>query len=295
VCRPTTSRIFAASSGSVENFEGPPVRLDVQGCDSSGAQARTRFQADLASTDDARRKWIRRNLRDYVVALYYRAWRTRLRSRSRLARSYIWSLSILIVTWCLKLIDDHQDRSVRGQAVEYHTQLFRQHPDHRIVTSFPGPGEATGARVLAEIGDDRGRFAVARGLKAFAGSAPVTRASGRSICVTHRPVKNNRLAAVGFVWVFATIPRPGPIKDHYDRRRTHGDRQAAALRSVVNRLLGQLYHCLQANQTYDESKAFPGSVRHHPGGCARLSIKDQIRTGARSRRSDRVPRGTRRT
>ncbi|WKN61232.1 IS110 family transposase (plasmid) [Rhodococcus opacus] len=140
------------------------------------------------------------------------------------------------------------------------TEAFRQHPDHRIVTSFPGLGEATGARVLAEIGDDRGRFADARGLKAFAGSAPVTRASGRSTCVVHRHVKNNRLAAVGFVWAFAAIPRPGPIKDHYDRRRTHGDRHAAALRNVFNRLLGQLYHCLQANQTYDESKAFPGSV-----------------------------------
>ncbi|WP_237720531.1 MULTISPECIES: IS110 family transposase [Rhodococcus] len=87
------------------------------------------------------------------------------------------------------------------------TEAFRQHPDHRIVTSFPGLGGHR-ARVLAEIGDDRGRFADARGLKAFAGSAPVTRASGRSTCVTHRHVKNNRLAAVGFVWVFAAIPRP---------------------------------------------------------------------------------------
>lgn len=140
------------------------------------------------------------------------------------------------------------------------TEAFRRHPDFEVITSFPGLGESTGARVLAEIGDDRGRFADARGLKAFAGSAPVTRASGRSTCVTHRHVKNNRLAAVGFVWAFAAIPRPGPVKDQYDRRRTHGDRHAAALRNVFNRLLGQLYHCLQTGQTYDASKAFPGSV-----------------------------------
>ena len=56
-------------------------------------------------------------------------------------------------------------------------EAFRQHPDHRIITSFPGLGESTGVRVLAEIGDDRSRFADARGLKSFAGSAPVTRAS----------------------------------------------------------------------------------------------------------------------
>jgi len=76
---------------------------------------------------------------------------------------------------------------------------FTQHPDHRIITSFVGLGDLTGARLLAEMGDDRTRFADARGLKAFAGSAPVTKASGRSIRITHRHVKNNRLAAVGFV------------------------------------------------------------------------------------------------
>ena len=56
--------------------------------------------------------------------------------------------------------------------------LFQTHPDHAVITSFPGLADSTGARVLAEIGDDRTRFADARALKAYAGSAPVTRASG---------------------------------------------------------------------------------------------------------------------
>lgn len=137
------------------------------------------------------------------------------------------------------------------------TTAFRQHPDHAIITSFPGLGETTGARVFAEIGDDRARFADARALKAFAGSAPVTRASGRSIAISHRRVKNDRLAAVGFVWAFAAIPRPGPIKEHYDARRHHGDRHPAALRHTFNRLLGCLYHCLQTRQLYDDTRAFP--------------------------------------
>lgn len=141
---------------------------------------------------------------------------------------------------------------------------FRQHPDYQIITSFPGLGESTGARVLAEIGDDPLRFTDARGLKAFAGSAPITRASGRSTSITHRRVKNNRLAAVGFVWAFAAIPRPSPAKDHYARRRVLGDRHAAALRHLFNRFLGQLWHCLQTRQTYNESKAWQSktSVAH---------------------------------
>ena len=58
-------------------------------------------------------------------------------------------------------------------------ELFQQHPDYAIITSFPGLADSTGARVLAEIGDDRARFTDARALKAYAGSAPFARASGR--------------------------------------------------------------------------------------------------------------------
>jgi transposase len=134
---------------------------------------------------------------------------------------------------------------------------FTQHPDHEIITSFVGLGDLTGARVLAEIGDDRTRFTDARSLKAFAGSAPVTKASGRSLNVTHRRVKNNRLAAVGFVWAFVAAGRDGPSRDHYLARREHGDGHPAALRHLFNRMLGQLYHCLQTGQTYDRDKAFP--------------------------------------
>jgi transposase len=72
--------------------------------------------------------------------------------------------------------------------------LFQTHPDYAIIVSFPGLADSTGARMLAEIGDDRTRFTDARALKAYAGSAPVTRASGRSLSVTHRRIKNNRLA-----------------------------------------------------------------------------------------------------
>jgi len=91
---------------------------------------------------------------------------------------------------------------------------------------------------------------------AFNGSAPVTKASGRSIRITHRHVKNNRLAAVGFVWAFVASGCQGPTRAHYLARRDHGDRHPAALRHLYNRMLGQLYHCLQTGQTYDPIKAY---------------------------------------
>lgn len=145
-----------------------------------------------------------------------------------------------------------------GHAV---TAAFAAHPDHKIITSFIGLGDLTGARVLAEIGDDRARFADARSLKAYAGSAPITRASGRSLSVTRRRVKNNRLAAAGFVWAFVAATHSPGASTLYYRRRELGDRHTAALRNVFNRLIGCLFYCLQTGQTYHESTAFPATTR----------------------------------
>lgn len=139
-------------------------------------------------------------------------------------------------------------------------ELFQTHPDYAIITSFPGLADSTGARVLAEIGDDRTRFADARALKAYAGSAPITRASGRSLSVTHRHIKNNRLANTGWIWAFAASANYPPARDHYRHRRETGDRHGPAIRHLFNKLLGQLYHCLQHGQIFDQVKAFPTAM-----------------------------------
>ena len=137
------------------------------------------------------------------------------------------------------------------------TQSFNLHPDAGIITSFPGLGALTGARVLAEIGDDRSRFQDAKGLKAYAGAAPITRASGKTRSVTHRKIKNNRLAAAGYNWAFSALTASPGARAHYDRRRDTGDRHAAAQRNLFGRLLGCLHRCLATGQHYDETIAFP--------------------------------------
>ena len=134
---------------------------------------------------------------------------------------------------------------------------FEQHPDAGVITSFPGLGNLAGARVLAEIGDDRSRFADARGLKAFAGSAPITRASGKKTIVLHRHIKNRRLAAVGPIWALGSLRASLGARRHYDSRRAAGDWNHQAQRHLFNKFLGQLHHCLQTGQLYDEHQAFP--------------------------------------
>jgi transposase len=144
-----------------------------------------------------------------------------------------------------------------GDLAQAVSESFNQHPDAEIITSFPGLGLLTGARVLAETGDDRSRFADAKGLKAYAGAAPITRSSGKTTAVLHRRVKNQRLAATGYVWAFDALTASPGARAHYDRRRQAGDRHAAAQRNLFSRLLGCLHHCLLTGQRYHEQTAFP--------------------------------------
>ena len=138
------------------------------------------------------------------------------------------------------------------------TAAFSAHPDAQIITSFPGLGSILGARLLGEMGDDPSRFQTARGLKAYAGTAPVTRASGTKTSVNVRVVRNRRLNHAAYLWALPLIRHSTDARAHYDRRRVKGDSHTAASRNLVNRHIGMLHHCLHTRQTYDPSKAFAG-------------------------------------
>jgi transposase len=71
---------------------------------------------------------------------------------------------------------------------------FEEHPDAELLRSLPGLGVVLGARVLAEFGDDPNRFAGPKSRKNYAGTAPITKASGRSLVVVARHARNRRLA-----------------------------------------------------------------------------------------------------
>jgi putative mycofactocin binding protein MftB len=97
------------------------------------------------------------------------------------------------------------------------TTAFHRHPDAEIITSCAGLGTVLGARILAEIGDDRTRFTTARGLKAFAGTAPITRASGMKTVLTRPIVRNMGLGQATSLSaprdLYLASGRPGPSKD----------------------------------------------------------------------------------
>jgi hypothetical protein len=123
------------------------------------------------------------------------------------------------------------------------TTEFDRHRHAELLRSVPGLGPVLAARVLAEIGDDPNRFATASGLCAFAGTAPITRASGRTKTVNARHIRNRRLGDACHWWAFAALTKSPGARAHYDRRRAAGDGHNAALRNLANKLLSRVWWC----------------------------------------------------
>jgi hypothetical protein len=133
---------------------------------------------------------------------------------------------------------------------------FEQHPDAKIVLSLPGLGTVLGARVLGEFGDDPERYANAKCRKNYAGTSPITRASGTKRVVLARFARNRRIADATDIWAFAAITKSPGARALYDRHRAAGDSHHQALRALANRLVGILHGCLLSETLYDEDIAW---------------------------------------
>ncbi len=133
---------------------------------------------------------------------------------------------------------------------------FEQHPDAEVVRSLPGLGTILGARVLGEFGDEPNRYATAKSRKNYAGTSPITRASGTRRVVLARHVRNQRLADAIYLWAFSALTASPGARAYYDARRAAGDTHHHALRALGNRLVGILHGCLAHHTPYNETTAW---------------------------------------
>jgi transposase len=133
---------------------------------------------------------------------------------------------------------------------------FDEHPDADIYLSLPGLGVVLGARVLAEFGDDPDRYDNAKSRRNYAGTSPLTIASGKNHAVLARHVRNRRLYDAIDQWAFCSLHTSPGCREFYDQRRTAGDLHHQALRALGNRLVGYLHGCLRTRSPYDEHTAW---------------------------------------
>jgi transposase len=150
------------------------------------------------------------------------------------------------------------------------TQALALHPDRQIFTSLPRSGTIRAARLLAEIGDARGRFPTAASLACLAGVAPSTRQSGKVRVVAFRWAVDKQLRDA--VCDFAgDSRRANPwAADLYNHARSRGHDHPHAVRILARAWLDIIWKCWTTNTTYDPD-------RHR--ALQRLLNQDQTATG----------------
>jgi transposase len=154
---------------------------------------------------------------------------------------------------------DAQVKTLQGQVEEF----FGRHPDAEIVLSQPGMGAILGARVLGEFGDAPNRYADAKARKNYAGTSPITRASGKKKVVSARFVHNDRLVDALMAQAQSALQASPGARAYYDKQKDRELDHPAALRQLANRLVGIMHGCLKTRTLYDEATAWPNHHQHH--------------------------------
>jgi len=147
--------------------------------------------------------------------------------------------------------------AIRDQIKVLDGQIAAQlatHPDRHTFTSLPRAGTNRAARLLAEIGDARGRFPTPEALACLAGAAPSTRQSGKVKIVTYRWAVDKQLR--GAVIDFAGDPHHANAwaADLYAKARARGHDHPHAVRILARAWLHVIWRCWQDQVAYDPTK-----------------------------------------
>lgn len=125
-----------------------------------------------------------------------------------------------------------------------------QHPDGALLQSFPRTGSVNAAQILAELGEDRLRFASFEQLAAEAGVAPVTRASGKHRAVRCRFACNKRLRQALSTWADNSRHASPWAASVYRQARGRGCDHPHAVRILARAWVRVLWRCWQNRTPY---------------------------------------------
>jgi transposase len=159
----------------------------------------------------------------------------------------------------------HQLLPLIEQIAQYDKEistLFLTHPDHEIFASLPRCGKHLAPRLLAEIGDDRGRYLDESLLQALGGSSPVLFQSGM-YAKAHRRwgcIKPLRNALQQFAWQ-STQSEPWEA-DYYQRKRAEGKSHTVAVRALANSWVRIIFALWLHHCCYDAA-IFEQAQQHH--------------------------------
>lgn len=170
---------------------------------------------------------------------------------------------VLLLLPLLRLLrQQKQDLAKRMEALMEEMAQPGQCAEHRDVTillSLPGVGRIVAATMLAEASQplaERDYHA----LRSYAGTAPITRQSGKRRIVIMRHSCNPRLRDALYHWSRVSVQCDSHSKQHYANLRAKGHSHGRALRGIADRLLAVLIAMLRSGTLYNPAFAQPASL-----------------------------------
>ncbi|MBN8590654.1 MAG: transposase [Anaerolineae bacterium] len=141
--------------------------------------------------------------------------------------------------------------------------VFATHPEAAWWRSLPGAhGVLTSARMLAWVGDDRNRFPTPETLQAIAGTAPVTRRSGKSLAVEFRRACSHPLRKAADDFARQSVRHSKWARAYLDSQVSRGHNRARAFRALANRWMKIIWTLWQRREAYDEAKHAANRTQH---------------------------------
>jgi transposase len=236
---------FPAALEAFEDLDaGDTLELLGKAPDPARAAKLTRAQVSAAL-----KRARRRNIPDKATAILAALRGGQLGQPAALTAAYAATARSLIA---VITVLNEQVKTLQGQVEEN----FGRHPDAEIYRSQPGMGAILGARVLGEFGDAPHRYADGKCRRNYAGTSPLTRASGKKKVVAARFIHNDRLVDALNAQAFAALNASPGARALYDQLRARGIEHNDALRRLANRLVGILHGCLKTRTVYDEATAW---------------------------------------
>ena len=247
---------FPAALEAFDDLDAPDT-LELPGKAPEPARAARLTRAQVSA---ALKRARRRNITDRTTAVLAALRSPQLGQPAAVTAAYAATVRSLIA---VIIVLNEQVKTLQGQVGEN----FGRHPDAEIYRSQPGMGAVLGARVLGEFGDDPQRYADGKARRNYAGTSPLTRASGKKKVVAARFIHNDRLVDALNAQAFAALNASPGARALYDGFRARGIEHNDALRRLANRLVGILHGCLKTRTLYDEATAWS-----HRGNLPQSSV-----------------------
>ncbi|MFD1289755.1 IS110 family transposase [Laceyella putida] len=211
--------------------------------------------ADLNSLEEVLRgcynfRWKKKAQELFILAnqRQFPVKRASARAKSRLLLSLLSQLELLI-----------ENIEQYDQEIE---SLVKSHPDSELFLALKGVGTNLAARLMVEFGDDRSYYPHANAVQCEAGTAPVTRKSGKRRFAHFRRACKKPFRNTMQQFSLQMVKFEPWSKDMFQKHRKRGRSTSESLRIVANTWLRILFAMWKKRCHYDSKVFLDAQIRN---------------------------------